>query len=73
VDLLPYHVAGHTLVAEGIDGASRAGANFGAGTNVDSTLGPAVSDKLWQLVNRAAIDAGWGAVTVDAFKFRIRV
>jgi hypothetical protein len=69
VDLLPYHVPGLTLVAEGIDGASRAGAYCGAGANVDSILGPAMSDKLWhwQLVNSAAIDAGWGCVTVDAF------
>ena len=67
VDLLPYHVPGLTLVAEGIDGASRAGADFGAGVNVDSILGPAVSDKLWQLVTNAAAAAGWGGVTVDAF------
>ncbi len=62
VDLLPYYVP-----AEGIDGASRAGADFGAGVNVDSILGPSVSDKLWQLVISAAVDAGWGSVTVDAF------
>ena len=67
MDLLPYHVPGLTLVAEGIDGASRAGADFGAGVNVDSILGPAVSDKLWQLVTNAAAAAGWGGVTVDAF------
>jgi hypothetical protein len=67
VDLLPYHVPGLTLVAEGINGASRAGADFGPGANVDSILGPAVSDQLWQLVCRAAGDAGWGGITVDAF------
>ncbi len=67
VDLLQYHVSGSTLVAEGIDGESRAGADFGAGVNVGTALGSAVSDKLWQLVNRAAIDAGWGGVTVDTF------
>jgi hypothetical protein len=67
VDLLQYHVPGLTLVAEGIDGASRAGADFGPGANVDSILGPAVSDQLWQLVCRAAGDTGWGSITVDAF------
>ncbi len=41
VDLLPYHVPGLTLVVEGIDVASRAGTDFGAGVNVDSILGPA--------------------------------
>jgi hypothetical protein len=66
VDLLQYHVSGHTLVAEVIDCASRAGADFGAGANVDSILGPAVSDKLWQLVNGAAMDSDCGGVTVDA-------
>jgi hypothetical protein len=56
-----YHVPGLTLVAEGIDGASRdAGAHFGAGANVDCILGPAVPDELWQLENGAAMDAGGG-------------
>ncbi len=67
MDLLPYHVPGLTLVAEGIDGASRAGADFGADANVDAILGPAVCDELWRLVNGAAMDAGWGCVTVDDF------
>jgi hypothetical protein len=67
VDLLPYHVPGLTLVAEGIDGASRAGDDFGPGMNVDSILGPAVSDQLWLLVCRAASAAGLGGFTVDAF------
>jgi hypothetical protein len=67
VDLLPYHVPGLTLVAEGIDGASRAGADFGADVNVDSILGPAVSDTLWQHVHGAVVAAGWDGVTVDAF------
>ncbi len=62
---VPCH--GPYLGGRGIDGTSRAGADFGAGVNVDFILGPAVSDKLWQLVNRAAIDEGWGGVTVDAF------
>jgi hypothetical protein len=67
VDCLPLHVPGLTLVAEGIDGASRCGSEFGQGVNVDSVLGPAVSDELWSIASRAAIDAGWGDVTVDAF------
>jgi hypothetical protein len=54
-------------VAEGIDGASRAGADFGADVNVDSILGPAVSDTLWQHVHGAVVAAGWDGVTVDAF------
>ena len=67
VDCLLLHVPGLTLVAEGIDGASRGGADFGPDVNVDSILGPAVSDELWLLVARAAADAGWRGVTVDAF------
>ncbi len=54
-------------VAEGIDGASRSGADFGKEVYVHSILGPAVSDELWSLVSRAAVEAGWGGVTVDAF------
>ena len=54
-------------MAEGIDGASRSGADFGKEVNVHSILGPAVSDELWALVSRAAVEAGWGRVTVDAF------
>ena len=67
VDCLPYHVPGLTLIAEGIDGASRSGDDFGEGVNVDSILGPAVSDELWHTVQQVAEDAGWGRVTVDAF------
>ena len=67
VDCLPQHVPGLTLVAEGIDGASRGGADFGPDVNVDSILGPAVSDELWSLVARAAADAGLRGITVDAF------
>ena len=67
VSCLPLHVPGLTLVAEGIDGASRSGSEFGAGVNVDSILGPAVSDQLWMTVQRAAVDAGWARITVDAF------
>ncbi len=56
-----------TLVAEGIDGASHSGADFGP----DAILGPAASDELWLLAPaaRAVTDAGWGGVTVDAFAF----
>ncbi len=34
---------------------------------MDSTLGPATSNELWLLVARAAEDAGWRGITVDAF------
>jgi hypothetical protein len=34
---------------------------------MDSTLGPATSDELWLLVARAAADAGWRGITMDAF------
>jgi hypothetical protein len=56
VDLLPYHVPGLTLVAEGIDGASRSCSDFGENSNVENILGPMVSDDLWRLVSRAADD-----------------
>ncbi len=67
VDLLPYHVPGLTLVAEGIDCASRSGADFSEDVNVNSILGPAISNELWRLVSGVAVDAGWGGVTVDTF------
>ncbi len=67
VDLLPYHVQGLTLVADSIDCTSRSGADFGKEVNVHSILGQAVSDELWILVSRAAVEAGWDGVTVDAF------
>ena len=67
VDLLPYHVPGLTLVAEGIDGASRAGSELGKDANVDSILGFAVTDGLWLQVETAMADAGWDRATVDAF------
>ena len=66
VDLLPWHVPGLQLVAEGIDGASRAGDDLGAGCNVESIRGPAVCDELWDLVRAVATSAGW-RITVDAF------
>jgi hypothetical protein len=68
VDCLPqHHVPGLTLMAEGIDRASRGGADFGPDVNLESILGPAVSDELWLLIARAAADAGLRGVTVDAF------
>jgi hypothetical protein len=47
VDCLPLHFPGLTLVAEGVDGASRSGSELGEDANVDSVRGPAVSDDLW--------------------------
>ncbi len=67
VDCLPLHVPGLSLEAEGIDWASLGGADFGQDVNVDSILGPSISDGLWLLVARAAVAAGWGCITVDAF------
>ncbi len=66
VDLLPWHVPGLQLVAEGVDGASRAGDDFGQGCHVESSLGPAVSYVLWSSVIRVSAAAGW-CITVDAF------
>ena len=68
VDVLPGHVPGLQQVAEGIDGASRAGDDLGRGLNVQSALGPAVSDALWSKVQEVAASVGW-RVTVDAFVF----
>jgi hypothetical protein len=67
VDCLPLHVPGLTLVAEGVDGASRSGSELGEGANVDNVRGPAVSGSLWRAISTAVADAGWGTVTVDAF------
>ncbi len=46
-----YHVQGLTLVAEGIDGASRGGSELGEDANVETILGPAFSDELWRSVS----------------------
>jgi hypothetical protein len=54
------------LVAEGVDGASRGGAHFGLDENLDSALGPAVSDGLWEVIRAAMAGAGW-EITVDAY------
>jgi hypothetical protein len=61
-----WHVPGLTLIAEGIDGASRAGTVLGPGANLVSILGPSVSDSLWAQIRQAASTAGW-VITVDAF------
>ncbi len=66
MDYLPWHVPGLQLVAEGIDGASRSGAQFGSDANLSSVLGAAVSDKLWSSIVAVATAAGW-RITVDAF------
>ena len=66
VDYLPWHVPGLQLVAEGIDGASRSGVQFGADSNLSAVLGAAVSDRLWSSIAAVATAAGW-RVTVDAF------
>jgi hypothetical protein len=67
VDCLPLHVPGLTLVAEGVDGASRCGSELGENANVDNVRGPTVLDSLWRIISTAVVDAGWGPVTVDAF------
>ena len=67
VDCLPLHVPGLTLIAEGVDGASRAGEELGQGANVENIRGPVTSDALWVHVRQAAADAGWDRITVDAF------
>ena len=66
VELIPMHVPGTTLVEEGIDGASREGDELGPGVNVSTLLGPAVSVKLWSLVQKLARELGW-EVSVDRF------
>ena len=66
VDLLPWHVPGMALVTEGVDGASRGGSHFGSDENLESALGPAVSDGLWEVIKAAAAGAGW-KITVDAY------
>ncbi len=60
------HVPGLQLVAEGIDGASRAGDDPGQGRNVQAVVGPAVSDQLWTQIQAVATSVGW-RITVGAF------
>jgi hypothetical protein len=66
VDFSPWHVPGLQLVAEGIDGASRAGVALGDDANLAAVLGPAVVDELWLLILQAATAVGWQP-SVDAF------
>ena len=66
MDVLPWHIPGLQLVAEGINGASRAGDDLGHGLNVQSALGPVVSDGLWSKVQEVSASVGWH-ITVDAF------
>ncbi len=66
LDLLVWHVPGLQLVEEGVDGASRGGSHFGEDANVQSVLGPAVSDSLWDRIQAVVAGAGL-RVTVDAF------
>jgi hypothetical protein len=54
-------------VAEGIDGASHGDADFRPDANVDSIVGPSISDWMWLLVARAAAAAGWDGINVGAF------
>ena len=66
LDLLLWHVPGSQLVEEGVDGASRGGQHFGEDANLESVVGPAVSDGLWNRIRAAAAGVGL-VVTVDAF------
>ena len=66
LDTVQLHVPGKQLVAEGIDGASRDGLLLGVGNNVESVLGPSVSDELWQKVLGVAAEVGW-EISVDLF------
>ncbi len=69
LDLLPWHVPGMQLVEEGVDGASRRGRHFGDDANLESVVGPAVSDALWsRIMAVVGLVAEVGLeVTVDAF------
>ena len=58
VDLLFLHVPGETLVAEGIDAASR--------SLVEAERGPACGPELRALVAEAALQHGW-SISVDLF------
>ena len=66
LDTVQLHVPEKQLVAEGIDGASRDGVLLGVGNNVESVLGPSVSDELWQNVLGVAAELGW-EISVDLF------
>ena len=62
-DVLPWNKQGLQLVADGINGASRAGDGFGC--NVDSVISLAANDAMWASVS--AVAAAWWRITVDAF------
>jgi hypothetical protein len=66
MDPLLWHVPGLSLVSEGIDGASRGGDYFGEDANLESVLGPAITDDFWRLIQDALADIGW-RITVDLF------
>ena len=66
IDPLCMHVPGLTLVAEGIDGASRSGGAFGSDANLEHVIGPSVSDGLWDRIVEAVRACGL-RVTVDLF------
>ena len=66
LDLLLAHVPGLALVEEGIDGASRAGAQFGPDANLEHVLGPRVGDGLWGTIESLVAPLGW-KVTIDLF------
>ncbi len=59
LDLLLWHVPGMQLVEEGVDGASRGGLQFREDANLESVVGPAVSDGLWSRIKVAVAEAGW--------------
>jgi hypothetical protein len=74
VDIVPWHVPGLSLVAEGTDGASRDGTGptgFGQDANLfhvpglAAARGPGDVPSLWDSVALVASAAGW-RITVDA-------
>ena len=68
LDLLLAHVPGLALarVGEGIDGASRPGAQLGPNANLEHALGPRVGDGLWGSIESLVASLGW-KVTIDLF------
>ena len=67
LDVLPrfWHVPGLTLVAEGVDGASRGGGVLGD-VCVNRVVGPAVKDELWSRIEVELRQHGW-RLTLDLF------
>ena len=66
LDLLWAHAPGLALVEEGIDGASRAGTQFGPDANLELVLGPQVGDGLWGSIESLVAPLGWKG-TIDLF------